>query len=415
RGNRGPRLTHPTNDRVSASVVINDKMTAVTIHYPDSYLTQKGHTPTPTLNNIAQASHSHTEWRQNVRQHPAHDANNIAMYNPHQTPSDSSAHKRSDKRRPYGAKHKSYHTALPNIPTGMTATIYYDEKYLSTVMDVPHSKRPKTHHAKHKSYHTASPNIPTGMTATIYYDEKYLSTVTDFPYSKKPKTHHAKQAAHATGIIATVYYDEKYLSSAMNVPYTSPIQSSDEYEWSNVFSPPPESESYSNVFSPPTEYESNSNVFSPPSESESNGNVFSPPSDISSTSIIYPEATMASADDVAETKPTASAHTTLEDELVDPAYPVTIAETSSGVDKPQCTWDGVQVNDPVAWKPVAKYKYKPIAKHAPSPGSIDDDIHALVHNMTLKEKIGQMTQIEVGQLVDCNGFLNETAVKYWIN
>ncbi|KAI8319366.1 putative lysosomal beta glucosidase, partial [Martensiomyces pterosporus] len=35
--------------------------------------------------------------------------------------------------------------------------------------------------------------------------------------------------------------------------------------------------------------------------------------------------------------------------------------------------------------------------------------------LTPKEKIGQMTQIEVGKLVDCNGYLNKSAVEYWID
>ncbi|KAJ2214391.1 hypothetical protein EV179_003056 [Coemansia sp. RSA 487] len=81
----------------------------------------------------------------------------------------------------------------------------------------------------------------------------------------------------------------------------------------------------------------------------------------------------------------------------------------------KCTWDGAQVNDPVSWDPVESYEYAASGKHTDAPTYIDNEIRAIVKKMTLKEKIGQMTQIEVGQLVDCNGFLNETAVKYWIN
>ncbi|KAJ2470102.1 hypothetical protein GGI02_003150, partial [Coemansia sp. RSA 2322] len=53
-------------------------------------------------------------------------------------------------------------------------------------------------------------------------------------------------------------------------------------------------------------------------------------------------------------------------------------------------------------------------QNPPAPGSIDPDIMHMVHRLSLKEKIGQMTQIQVGQLIDCNGELNRTAVEYWI-
>ncbi|KAJ2337189.1 hypothetical protein GGI00_000399 [Coemansia sp. RSA 2681] len=49
------------------------------------------------------------------------------------------------------------------------------------------------------------------------------------------------------------------------------------------------------------------------------------------------------------------------------------------------------------------------------PGSIDSDVMRMVRRLSLKEKIGQMTQIEVGQIIDCNGELNRTAVEYWID
>ncbi|KAJ1661679.1 hypothetical protein IW140_006520, partial [Coemansia sp. RSA 1813] len=69
----------------------------------------------------------------------------------------------------------------------------------------------------------------------------------------------------------------------------------------------------------------------------------------------------------------------------------------------KCTWDGAQVNDPVSWDPVESYEYAASGKHTDAPTYIDNEIRAIVKKMTLKEKIGQMTQIEVGQLVDCNG------------
>ncbi|KAJ2022905.1 hypothetical protein GGI06_001624, partial [Coemansia sp. S85] len=82
---------------------------------------------------------------------------------------------------------------------------------------------------------------------------------------------------------------------------------------------------------------------------------------------------------------------------------------------PQCTWNRVQVNDPVTWKPIPTYSYSDKPKHPVGPGPIDSDIMRLVSQLTLREKVGQMTQIQVGQLIDCNGELNRTAVKYWID
>ncbi|KAJ2601705.1 hypothetical protein GGF39_001106 [Coemansia sp. RSA 1721] len=80
----------------------------------------------------------------------------------------------------------------------------------------------------------------------------------------------------------------------------------------------------------------------------------------------------------------------------------------------KCTWDGVQIPDPEEINPVPTYKHKRPPHKIPQPGPIDRDIQALVGKLGLKEKIGQMTQIEVGQLLDCNGELNVTAVQYWI-
>ncbi|KAJ2631963.1 hypothetical protein GGF44_003867, partial [Coemansia sp. RSA 1694] len=82
---------------------------------------------------------------------------------------------------------------------------------------------------------------------------------------------------------------------------------------------------------------------------------------------------------------------------------------------PKCTWSGRQINDPVTWDPVPTYAYNDMPKTAPGPGSIDPDVWRVVTQLTLKEKIGQMTQIEVGQIIDCNGELNRTAVEYWID
>ncbi|KAJ2867026.1 hypothetical protein GGI22_001148, partial [Coemansia erecta] len=87
----------------------------------------------------------------------------------------------------------------------------------------------------------------------------------------------------------------------------------------------------------------------------------------------------------------------------------------SQLNNTKCTWDGIQANDPVSWDPVETYEYDDPDRSVVAPTHIDDEIRDIVGKMTLKEKIGQMTQIEVGQLVDCNGFLNETAVKYWID
>ncbi|KAJ2049865.1 hypothetical protein H4S04_002961 [Coemansia sp. S16] len=54
-------------------------------------------------------------------------------------------------------------------------------------------------------------------------------------------------------------------------------------------------------------------------------------------------------------------------------------------------------------------------QYSVGPGSIDSDVMHMVRRLSVKEKVGQMTQIEVGQLIDCNGELNRTAVEYWID
>ncbi|KAJ1730003.1 hypothetical protein LPJ72_004680, partial [Coemansia sp. Benny D160-2] len=90
-----------------------------------------------------------------------------------------------------------------------------------------------------------------------------------------------------------------------------------------------------------------------------------------------------------------------------------VVELQSNTTK--CTWDGVQINDPVSWDALKEYEYQTPGEDTDEPTHIDNEIRVIVKKMTVKEKIGQMTQIQVGQLVDCNGFLNETAVRYWIN
>ncbi|KAJ2784661.1 hypothetical protein GGI15_002194 [Coemansia interrupta] len=79
-----------------------------------------------------------------------------------------------------------------------------------------------------------------------------------------------------------------------------------------------------------------------------------------------------------------------------------------------CTWDGIQIDDKEIPTPVPSYNYIDRPSQPPRPDTIDKDILAMVAGLSLKEKIGQMTMIEVGQLIDCNGELNITAAKYWI-
>ncbi|KAJ2748930.1 hypothetical protein H4S06_004791, partial [Coemansia sp. BCRC 34490] len=144
-----------------------------------------------------------------------------------------------------------------------------------------------------------------------------------------------------------------------------------------------------------------------------------PPSEQLPEPIVSPDATTAISSNSPVDNTATSANSATAYETPDPAYPVTIGEPttidSTAANNQQCTWDGVQINDPVSWTPVDKYKYQPMPNQITSPGNIDSDILAILKRLTVKEKIGQMTQIQVGQLVDCNGFLNETAVRYWIN
>ncbi|KAJ1951479.1 hypothetical protein FBU59_000130 [Linderina macrospora] len=88
------------------------------------------------------------------------------------------------------------------------------------------------------------------------------------------------------------------------------------------------------------------------------------------------------------------------------------ASTTLPSDK--CTWDQKQIPDPVKLNPVASYSYQPESPNVQAPGAIDKDILKMVRGLTLEEKVGQMTQIQVGQIIDCNGKLNKTAVEYWV-
>ncbi|KAJ2389421.1 hypothetical protein GGI23_005840, partial [Coemansia sp. RSA 2559] len=49
-----------------------------------------------------------------------------------------------------------------------------------------------------------------------------------------------------------------------------------------------------------------------------------------------------------------------------------------------------------------------------TPTHISSDILIAIERMSLKEKVGQMMQIDVGQLVDSNGSLSKAAAMYWI-
>ncbi|ORX71796.1 glycoside hydrolase [Linderina pennispora] len=82
---------------------------------------------------------------------------------------------------------------------------------------------------------------------------------------------------------------------------------------------------------------------------------------------------------------------------------------STALPSDKCTWDKVQIPDPVMLNPVKSYSYQPESSVVQAPGKIDKDIIQMVRGLTLEEKIGQMTQIEVGQIIDCNGKLNRTA------
>ncbi|KAG0226037.1 hypothetical protein BGW41_004420 [Actinomortierella wolfii] len=92
--------------------------------------------------------------------------------------------------------------------------------------------------------------------------------------------------------------------------------------------------------------------------------------------------------------------------------------TSSVLDQPAPSGGGKKINpnhdddydnegDNSAW-----YEYH--GRDVPGPKShIDDDIRQMVRDMTLRELAGQMTQIEIGQLIT-NGELDRGKVEYWI-
>ncbi|KAJ1661680.1 hypothetical protein EV178_006478 [Coemansia sp. RSA 1646] len=123
------------------------------------------------------------------------------------------------------------------------------------------------------------------------------------------------------------------------------------------------------------------------------------------------------------TAPTESTATIESTESIESTVPVESDASSSASaaptestapSDPQCTWDSSQLLDPETWAPVETYEYNTYSTPVVGPGAIDSDIQAMVNGMTLEQKVGQMTQIETGQIADCNGNLNETAVKYWI-
>ncbi|KAJ1939782.1 hypothetical protein FBU59_004007, partial [Linderina macrospora] len=74
----------------------------------------------------------------------------------------------------------------------------------------------------------------------------------------------------------------------------------------------------------------------------------------------------------------------------------------------------MHIPDPVKLNPVASYSYQPESPNVQAPGAIDRDVLKMVRSLTLEEKVGQMTQIDVTQLIDCNGKLNRTAIEYWV-
>ncbi|KAJ2777026.1 hypothetical protein H4R18_005369 [Coemansia javaensis] len=49
------------------------------------------------------------------------------------------------------------------------------------------------------------------------------------------------------------------------------------------------------------------------------------------------------------------------------------------------------------------------------PGRIAEDVWAAVEALTVEEKVGQMTQVHVGQLLGADGHPNATAVEFWID
>ncbi|KAJ1910808.1 hypothetical protein H4219_006119, partial [Mycoemilia scoparia] len=75
-----------------------------------------------------------------------------------------------------------------------------------------------------------------------------------------------------------------------------------------------------------------------------------------------------------------------------------------------------QKYDTTKWPTVSSYTQPEITPgfYTP-PGTLDADVAALLNQLTIEEKVGQMMQIEIGQFIGCDGNLNKTAVKTWLD
>ncbi|KAJ2803110.1 hypothetical protein H4R20_003019 [Coemansia guatemalensis] len=80
-----------------------------------------------------------------------------------------------------------------------------------------------------------------------------------------------------------------------------------------------------------------------------------------------------------------------------------------------CSRSGAQELDNVHWDPVESYSYQNTSSVVPGPWVIDRDIIRMVGKLSIEEKVGQMSQIQVGQVIGCDGKLNESMVEHWIN
>ncbi|CAO3695507.1 unnamed protein product [Umbelopsis ramanniana] len=74
-----------------------------------------------------------------------------------------------------------------------------------------------------------------------------------------------------------------------------------------------------------------------------------------------------------------------------------------------------QILDDTPINPVDTYELPAPVEGFAAPGKIDADILEMVGKLSLKEKIGQMTQIEIGKLMDKDGFLDLKQVEYWVD
>jgi beta-glucosidase len=74
-----------------------------------------------------------------------------------------------------------------------------------------------------------------------------------------------------------------------------------------------------------------------------------------------------------------------------------------------------QILDDTPINPVDTYELPAPIEGFAAPGKIDADILEMVGKLSLKEKIGQMTQIEIGKLMDKDGFLDLKQVEYWVD